>query len=358
MYCRLRSREKDYMPQIPLNKLNSTLIIAFVLFLFSESLFSFEVDHTNDYAVIIVGGGDVDSTYPAFQQSASIMVKGLLSRGYRKENIRILSTDGNNKDFDAKRLVWNPRSEKWVDSYYSTYQDFDGDGKKDDVLPATKENADAIFYDIEQEMTSDPLRQGKLFVYVATHGFKDEAKNKSGMVLYGKNESLYLDEFSKRYIDPFTVRDIPVAMVLDHCYSGDFTSLEGRNRCIISASGKNERGWMMQNDFLFLTNHFASGMRGHYPTPGSEAASVYDKDGFLSMADLMAYTEDQLIDPNGIYTYDYLKTTTSQTFTPHIYHGDCEDGSSTIISAAGNVIDSLEPVSDAPLNSTCDEFDF
>ena len=88
----------------------------------------------NDYAILINGGFDLKNNYLCHWNNLSIMYKLLIEKGYKRENIYVLSSDGTYDSVDSNTVsVYGDEG-----ILFSQGLDLDGDEHKNIDFAVTK----------------------------------------------------------------------------------------------------------------------------------------------------------------------------------------------------------------------------
>ncbi len=120
---------------------------------------------TNDYAVIISGGGYREKNFERYWNDCSAIYKTLVNiYGYSDNHIYVLMSDGTSS---GKDLHMNDGS------YKSSPLDLDGDGDNDIQYSATKSNITKVFDKLKNTLT----KKDNLFIYTTDHGYQVSGKH-------------------------------------------------------------------------------------------------------------------------------------------------------------------------------------
>ena len=181
---------------------------------------------SNAYAILISGGESIGGNWQDGWNEISIMYQALTDlHGYKKNNITVLMSDGNDKGNDI--TVGGVEM--------SSPTDFDGDNKSDVDYACNNDNVKLAFDNLAKKSTSND----DIFVYIVSHG----ALNL--VALYGTDQILYAQELS-RYLDNLKAKSITV--FVSACHSGSFVDdINGANRTIITSTSKDESGYVFSS---------------------------------------------------------------------------------------------------------------
>lgn len=273
---------------------------------------------TNDYAVIINGGSNVNINYERYWHDCSALYSTLINNyGYIKNHIYVLMSDGTDPADDTKGLAGNT---------FSQPLDLDSDGTNDIQYAATKQNIATVFNTLQTQMTGDD----NLLIFVTDHGGFDSLNNNSFLCLWD-GEVMTPAEFA---LEVNKINSGKINICLNQCYSGGFiSSLQASNRVITTACKFNEKSKATSNglydEFPF---HWISALAGKTPygatvnadSNGDGAVSIKEAFDYASYHDTALATETpqysstpssfgKYLSTNSIYTLLGCYTTGSTT---------------------------------------------
>lgn len=182
------------------------------------------------YAIIISGGGNMNTNYERYWNDCSFIYQTLVNKyGVPKENVYPIMSDGNNPAADMRSISG---------TYLSQPLDLDNDGVDEIKLAASKENVRKTL-----DLLSSKLRKDDhLFLYVIDHGGTDDKKSISYICLWN-NERLYDYELAS-LLEPFTSKLVNVNVVLGQCFAGGFNDNLTKVGCVVAAASKgSESSW-------------------------------------------------------------------------------------------------------------------
>lgn len=223
--------------------------ISFMIPLIFEGIAQCEPNaeyHSNDgkFALLFSGGEDFGENHSAFWNALCHSYSGLLEKGFRKENIFVLSCDGD---------VANPSL------------DFDQDGLPDIMdVPCTFDNIDMVMDSLSNIMQEGDL----LYVYGTMHGYPDGNNTYLGL---WNGERLYDYQFanmlSRINCSQFIVN-------LWACHSGGMSEEiiaipNGAKKVVLTCTGNGgvlRDLWVCNRTGMDTYNFFMnSAFRGYYP---------------------------------------------------------------------------------------------
>lgn len=161
---------------------------------------------SNNWAVIISGGANLESNYERYWNNCSAMYKCLRNvYNYRKDHIFVLMSDGTSPALDRHNLI--------DDTYTSSPLDLDGDGTEDIDFSATRSNISAIFNYLRDNVAADE----QVVIFVTDHGALVDGVS---YIWLWNNNLMSAYEFADE------VRKINLLsrkhLVLGQCHSGGF----------------------------------------------------------------------------------------------------------------------------------------
>lgn len=181
----------------------------------------------NLYAVIINGGGGIQSNHIRYWNDCSSIYKTLIDKyNYDSSKVFVLMSDGTNPAVDTSSGTSSP-------------VDLDGDGITDVDYSATEANVRNVFNQLAFQLTEEDY----LFIYTIDHGGLDQLKNESFLVLWNE-ELLYASDFTNMVK---SIKSKATHIVMGQCNSGGFIDYFNGlpNICISTACKKNESSYAM-----------------------------------------------------------------------------------------------------------------
>lgn len=228
----------------------------------------------NNYAVIISGGGSMESNHVRYWNDCSFIYKTLVNDyNYDRSHIYVLMSDGTNPANDRK----------WPNGTYdSSPLDLDDDGTPDIQYAATKSNLWLVFNELSNVLT----QENDLFIYTTDHGYI--LNSHSLLNLWG--ESIYDYEFANLLSN---INAHTISVVMGQCNSGGFIDdLSAANRVVMTACTANQSSWSMNNlyydEFVY---HWTSAMAKKTPSGNSVNADA-NSDGCISMEEAFLYAKN------------------------------------------------------------------
>ena len=230
---------------------------------------------TNDYAVIISGGINLENNKPRYWNDCSAMYSTLVNvYGYQKNHIYVIMADGT-----------NPANDMMIgETEVSQQLDLDGDGTNDIQYAATKQNIGSVFNLLHNQISNSD----NLLVFVTDHGGYDEVGCYSYMYLWG-SEVMTSAEFATE-VNKVNAANINIC--LGQCYSGGFISdLQASGRVITTACRYDEVSWGNVNYDTFLYQ-WISALAGESIDYGAPVNADVDSDGIISMKEAFDYASE------------------------------------------------------------------
>jgi len=251
-------------------------------------------DASNDYAVIISGGGDNENNWVRYWNDCSAMYSALVNvYNYSPSHIYVIMSDGTSSGNDRVLSAYQDLYGYWHYTRDSSPLDLDGNGTNDINYSATKSNISTVFNTLSGILNSDD----HLFVFTTDHGGQ-ESGDDVYMYLWGETirDDQFADELDKVHAGKITV-------TMGQCNSGGFVNdLSGDGRIISTACTVNEFSWSLANgtydEYLY---HWISAIAGE--TPESTDVDADDNnDGWVSMREAFEYANaNDNAHINGIY---------------------------------------------------------
>lgn len=245
------------------------------------------INNDGKYAVLLCGG-EVPIDDPINLWNAlSHMYCGLLEQGYKKENIYVMSCDGDS-----------------INPYSNPSLDLDKDEEHDvDILPypCSPDNVISLFSDLSHLLCEEDL----LYVFVATHGDTINSSGNVGLLLW--EQELLPDTIFAELLS--NIHCSQIILNLYSCYSGGFLdeviALVDEKVSIITSTLPNmpyfrTMGRVLGMDrFCYLS---CSALRNYYPIIGSPwdtCCRIGNNSNFYGL-----FGEDEIgfdLNTNGIY---------------------------------------------------------
>lgn len=247
---------------------------------------------TNDYAVIISGGGSKEMNHVRYWNDCSEIYKTLVNHyGYMRNHIYVIMADGTNSSVDRRLLDG---------SYDNSPLDLDGDGTNDIQYSATRQNIESVFGMLSNQVTPED----NLFVFTIDHGVR--LVNQSALVLWGfddSNTNSYIDaESFSNLLAPINARTINICM--GQCYSGGFIPyLQGNNRIVSTACREDELSHSTTNmQYDSFVYNWTNALRHETPAHTS-VNSDSDNNGYTSIREAFDYAvQNNYINEHEMYS--------------------------------------------------------
>ena len=206
----------------------------------SDNALSYDGDTSHSYAVIISGGGDIESNFSRYWGDVA-MIYSTLRKKYAmpKENIRVCVSDGKSNENDMQVSIGDGG---WGDAgYYNSPHDLDGDGVDDVEYDSKKSTIKNVFASLASKLTSED----RLFVFVTDHGSYDKSSGTCYLVPWitdsYSTQSQYYSLMISASEFASMVRGIkcPISFAFEFCYSGGFIQplVAQQNRVVATACG-------------------------------------------------------------------------------------------------------------------------
>lgn len=227
----------------------------------------------NSYAVIISGGGNLNSNHIRYWNDCSAIYSALINvYGYLEDHIYVIMSDGTDPAAD--------RYDYMEDSYDSSPLDLDGNGTPDIQYAATKANITAVFNELSGKLSSDD----DLFIFTTDHG----GSGSNGVYLVLWNSVLFYPSEFAAELEKVNAGNISI--VMEQCNSGGFVPyLAKESRVVATACSATESSWAMSNGYYDeFAYHWTSAIAGVKPDGGVVDADTND-DGFVSMQEAFSY---------------------------------------------------------------------
>ncbi len=236
------------------------------------------VNVSNNWAVIISGGANLDSNYERYWNNCSAIYKSLRQvYNYRKDRIFVLMSDGTSQNLDR---IMNDGT------YMSSPLDLDDDGANDVNYSATKSNISTVFNYLRDHVSQSE----QVLVFVTDHGSR--YNNESYITLWNGSEISaveFANEISK--VNKTSRKHV----VLGQCYSGGFVGplSSCHNISIATASSAEQKSWansdLLYDEFLY---HWISAAAGKTPDGAIVNADLNGYDG-VSAEEIFRYSQDK-----------------------------------------------------------------
>ena len=234
------------------------------------------VNVSNNWAVIISGGANLDSNYERYWNNCSAIYKSLRQvYNYRKDRIFVLMSDGTSQNLDR---IMNDGT------YMSSPLDLDDDGANDVNYSATKSNISTVFNYLRDHVSQSE----QVLVFVTDHGSR--YNNESYITLWNGSEISaveFANEISK--VNKTSRKHV----VLGQCYSGGFVGplSSCHNISIATASSAEQKSWansdLLYDEFLY---HWISAAAGKTPDGAIVNADLNGYDG-VSAEEMFRYAQ-------------------------------------------------------------------
>jgi PKD repeat protein len=243
---------------------------------------------TNNYALLISGGGTQSTNYVRYYNDTKFMYNTLVNDfHYDKNHIKVLISDGTNSANDA---VYYDASNKAVP--VNSNPDLNGDGTNEVSNSATKINVQNALASFNAGTPSAPIN---LLIFTTGHGAKniaysDPSTNQVDLLLWGAGVSISDKDFAAAL--PANAR---ITMMMEQCYGGGFKNdvikTSGFTRVLATAA----RGDQVShsNDFSY---YWITGVAGHDMVGNLFNA---DKDNSCQVSSTEAFNFANSLDPSG-----------------------------------------------------------
>ncbi len=234
---------------------------------------------SNNWAVIINGGANMESNFERYWNDCSLIYKCLRNvYNYRRDRIIVIMSDGKSESLDRRHLISG--------GYSSSPQDLDGDGTDDINYSATKSNITQVFDYLGGHVSSDE----QVLVFVTDHGATDNGKS---YIWLWNDKLMSADELSQeiKKINVYSRKHV----VMGQCFSGGFVNplLKAcSNISIATAASANQESNAMSgleyDEFLY---HWVSAAAGR--TSGGTVVNA-DLNGYdgVSVEEMFRYAEN------------------------------------------------------------------
>lgn len=244
------------------------------LFNFPRTRGSARSGSENNYAVIISGGGNINTNWERYWNECSAIYSVLTKiYGYNKDKVYVLISDGTNPEPD--RYMNNG-------SIMSSPLDLDDDGIADVQYAATRQNISTVFNILSRKLTPED----QLFIYTTDHGYQIDGTH-VGMCLWNENIT---DAELAREVDKVNARSVFICM--EQCNSGGFIDdLNDSKRVIATACTYSQSSSatldLMYNEFTY---HWISAVAGKTPY-GAWVYADANGDGVVSIREAFEYAK-------------------------------------------------------------------
>lgn len=255
-------------------------------------------NNDSQYAVIINGGINKYTNYQRYWNDCSFIYTTLVNTyGYKKSNIYVLMSDGQNSGVD--QILPN-------NSFVSSPLDLDGDGVCDIQYSATKSNISIVFDSLAAKMTADD----NLFIFTIDHGGYNSETQESFLCLWN-NEIITAREFGMELLK--LNQNTVINTVMGQCNAGGFSGWfdNGVNRVSSFASTYDKASHPLEGGkYDAFVYFFISAINGFTPF-GQIVNADADNNGEISMYEAFSYARTMAVG-------DYPIQTTSNSWLPNV----------------------------------------
>lgn len=251
-------------------------------------------NNESQYAVIIGGGTSKYDNYARYWNDCSFIYKTLIhTYGYKKSNVYVLMSDGQNPGVD--QLNGNDT--------ISSPLDLDEDNIADIGYAATKQNITSVFNELSTKMNAGD----NLFIYTIGHGGYDEGRG-SFLALWGGVKFFANDLLTE--INKINYQCI-VNVVMGQCNAGGFSNwLNNRANTVSTFAVTQDRPSATYTDLPYdiFVELFTSAIKGR-DYFGNIVDADINNDGEISMYEAYIYANghDNIDNPFQISNPSQLK---------------------------------------------------
>lgn len=235
-------------------------------------------NNESQYAVIIGGGTSKYDNYARYWNDCSFIYKTLIhTYGYKKSNVYVLMSDGQNPGVD--QLNGNDT--------ISSPLDLDGDNIADIGYATTKQNISNVFNELSTKMNAGD----NLFIYTIGHGNYDEERG-SFLALWGGVKFFANDLLTE--INKINYQCI-VNVVMGQCNAGGFSNwLNNRINTVSTFAVTQDRPSVTYTDLPFdiFVELFTSAINGRDYFDNIVDADI-NNDGEVSMHEAFIYANER-----------------------------------------------------------------
>jgi hypothetical protein len=231
-------------------------------------------NNESQYAVIIGGGTSKNDDYARYWNDCSFIYKTLIhTYGYKKSNVYVLMSDGQNPGVD--QFTEN--------DFISSPLDLDGDNVADIGYATTKQNISNVFNELSTKMNAGD----NLFIYTIGHGDYDEERG-SFLALWGGVKFFANDLLTE--INKINYQCI-VNVVMGQCNAGGFSNwLNNRANTVSTFAVTQDRPSATYTDLPYdiFVELFTSAIKGR-DYFGNIVDADINNDGEISMYEAFIY---------------------------------------------------------------------
>lgn len=249
--------------------------------------------NNNKWAIIISGGGDIQTNWIRYWYDCSAVYKTLIAHGYNREHIFVAISDGQNDAPDYTDYNYVQGSSQW---------DLDGDGTYDTQYPSTITGIYQMFNDI-----NNVLPQGsEVFIFTTDHGYREN--NHSYLCLWG-NYNMIDYEFAT-LVESLNAERVNI--IMEQCNSGgfidDFQNPNFDQVVITTACDYNQKSYARYDyhydEFIYW---WCTAVNGITPDGNTLGNADYNNDGYISMQEAYMFTclHDNRLESPQQYSNDY-----------------------------------------------------
>jgi len=256
-------------------------------------------DCTNNYALLISGGNDMNTNYRRYWNDIAFMYINLIEYGYAPSHIAVLMADGSEPAND-RCIAGYPVCTGWD----SSPQDLDGNNVNEVILPATKsqiQNTLAGWRPASAGGTNPLPANANLLVFTTAHGGNDTVPGSNNARIYtwyganptSDNQYITDDDFIG-YLNSLSQLN-SITLIMENCYSGGFHDefITGtQKRVIMTATNGDESSW--GNGF---SNAVTTAMAGH--TRYFTSTCNPDNPTDICRAQLNKNADEPVVNPDG-----------------------------------------------------------
>lgn len=241
-------------------------------------------NNESQYAVIIGGGTSKYDNYARYWNDCSFIYKTLIhTYGYKKSNVYVLMSDGQNPGADLST----------ANGFSSSPLDLDGDNIADIGYATTKQNISNVFNELSTKMNAGD----NLFIYTIGHGNYDEERG-SFLALWDSVKIFANDLLTE--INKINYQCI-VNVVMGQCNAGGFSNwLNNRINTVSTFAATQDYPSDAYSTFSFdiFVYLFTSAINGRDYFDNIVDADI-NNDGEVSMheAFIYAYNDDDIYFP-------------------------------------------------------------
>lgn len=265
---------------------------------FDSTAFPSSSEHAKKTYAILISGAMAGANPPAFWNSISLVYSTLAMRGIPKEQIQVLNGAHGKEVPELYPGASCPSSDS--NCHFPFTSDLECDGKDDISGYATVSGIKHAF-----QQTAARLENGdQVFIYYIGHGdnhaniFLDIIHGGQLFMPYetGRETDFLLTESGFKKLLNIFPKSTKIAVILDTCYGGFFTSLASKNRCILTATSDKVPAWMISGygafSYALSSSLLGENIDGSLVSPSPQRES----NGEVSLAHLYASVRSLLWD--------------------------------------------------------------